>query len=72
LAECCAREGFDLLIGADEAEIEDAADRLRRQSVKVTAIQADLATLEGVDTLYRTGLTCTTSSRTKRMAASRW
>jgi short-subunit dehydrogenase len=52
LAECCAREGFDLLIAADEPEIEDAADRLRRQSVEVTAIQADLATLKGVDALY--------------------
>jgi short-subunit dehydrogenase len=52
LARCCAREGFDLLIAADEVEIQDAADELRTFGVNVDAVEADLATTEGVDRLY--------------------
>ena len=52
LARCCAKEGFDLLIAADEPEIEQAASSLRASGVKVEAVQADLATSEGVDKLY--------------------
>lgn len=52
LAKCCARQGFDLLIAADEPEIENAASRLRSEGAKVEAVQADLATQNGVDALY--------------------
>jgi short-subunit dehydrogenase len=52
LAKCCAREGFDLIIAADEAKITSAADELRAISVNVEAVETDLATLEGVDKLY--------------------
>ncbi len=52
LAACCARDGFDLLIVADEPEIFDAADRLRALGGSVQAVNADLATIEGVDELY--------------------
>jgi short-subunit dehydrogenase len=52
LARRCAAEGFDLLIAADEARIEEAASRLRETGVSVTAVQADLATRDGVDALY--------------------
>jgi short-subunit dehydrogenase len=52
LARCCARDGFDLLIAADEPEIEQAAASLRGNGVQVEAVQADLATMEGVDKLY--------------------
>jgi short-subunit dehydrogenase len=52
LAICCADDGYDLLICADEAEIEVAADKLRSRGTNVTALQADLATTEGVDKLY--------------------
>jgi len=52
LAIECAKNGFDLLIAADEPEINQAADALRTMEVKVDAVQADLATLEGVDQLY--------------------
>ncbi|PPQ25905.1 SDR family NAD(P)-dependent oxidoreductase [Rhodopila globiformis] len=52
LAKCCARNGFDLLIVADEPEIEQAASTLRHLGVKVDAIEADLSTIEGVDKLY--------------------
>jgi short-subunit dehydrogenase len=51
LAKECAEKGFDLLIAADEPEIRAAADRLRAFKVTVTPIEADLATLEGVDAL---------------------
>ncbi|MEN3288951.1 MAG: uncharacterized protein V7634_3251 [Bradyrhizobium sp.] len=52
LARCCAKDGFDLLIAADEPEIEQAAASLRASGVKVESVQADLATSEGVDKLY--------------------
>lgn len=54
LARCCVREGFDVLIAADESEIERAASELRAEEggAKVEAVQADLSTTEGVDKLY--------------------
>jgi len=51
LARRCAAEGFDLLIAADEPEIEQVAASLRRSGREVEAIQADLATTEGVEQL---------------------
>ena len=47
LAKRCAQEGYDLLIAADEAEIDKAAGSLREVGTAVEAIQADLATTEG-------------------------
>ncbi|WP_024921663.1 MULTISPECIES: SDR family NAD(P)-dependent oxidoreductase [unclassified Afipia] len=55
LAKCCARNGFDLLIVADEARIEEAAAEIRQIGANVTAIQADLSTYDGVDKLYAAG-----------------
>ncbi|MEN3332805.1 MAG: hypothetical protein V7641_2170 [Blastocatellia bacterium] len=52
LANCCAEHGFDLLVAADEPEIQAAAQAFRALGVTVEAIEADLATLEGVDQLY--------------------
>jgi uncharacterized protein len=52
LAKCCADDGFDLLIVADEPEIQNAANTLRQTGVSVEALEADLATMEGVDRLY--------------------
>lgn len=52
LAKCCADEGFDLVIAADEPEIESAALTLRALGAEVDAVEADLATAEGVDRLY--------------------
>ena len=51
LAMCCAEAGFDLLIAADEPEIEHAGTALRATGVRVDAVQTDLATIEGVDRL---------------------
>src|SRR4051812_32824474 len=52
LAKRCAKEGYDLLIVADESAIESAAAQLREFGVEVAAVQADLSTREGVDKLY--------------------
>jgi short-subunit dehydrogenase len=52
LAKCCAADGFDLLVAADEPEIHQAAEDFKQFGVKVEALEADLATLEGVDDLY--------------------
>lgn len=51
LAKVCALEGFDLLIAADEPEIDNAADEIRALGAAVETVQADLATIEGVDRL---------------------
>jgi short-subunit dehydrogenase len=52
LARCCAQNGFDLLVAADEDEIHEAADDFRTLGVDVEAVEADLATIEGVEELY--------------------
>ena len=52
LARECIEHGYDILIAADEPEIQQAASRLRRNGAAVEAVQADLATKEGVDKLY--------------------
>jgi short-subunit dehydrogenase len=52
LAKECSQNGFDLIIAADEREIEDAKTKLGTTS-NVDAVQANLATVEGVDALYR-------------------
>lgn len=54
LALCCADQGFDLLIAADEPEIEVAARSLGEGGRVVQAIETDLATTEGVDKLIET------------------
>jgi short-subunit dehydrogenase len=52
LARCCAENNFDLVIAANEDEINHAASELKSLGVEVQAVQADLATVEGVDKLY--------------------
>src|SRR3954471_10059232 len=52
LAKCCAQNGFDLLIAANEPSINDAAKVFRDLGAAVDAVEADLATLDGVDRLY--------------------
>jgi uncharacterized protein len=51
LAKRAAQDGYDLVIAADEAEIERAAARLKEFGVQVQAMQVDLATTEGVERL---------------------
>jgi short-subunit dehydrogenase len=52
LAQCCVDNGFDLIIAADEPEINQAANTFRKFGASVEAVEADLATEEGVDKLY--------------------
>lgn len=51
LAKLAAQDGYDLLIVADEAEIESAAQEIKQHGTNVETVQADLSTFEGVDTL---------------------
>jgi len=52
LAIQCAKHDFDLVVAADEAAINPAADVFRREGVEVQAVEANLATVEGCDRLY--------------------
>ncbi|MFI7603421.1 SDR family NAD(P)-dependent oxidoreductase [Actinoplanes sp. NPDC049681] len=53
LARQFADHGYDLLITAEDQDIEQAAVDLRRDGQnEVTAVRADLATYDGVETLY--------------------
>ncbi|HUD93686.1 SDR family NAD(P)-dependent oxidoreductase [Sphingobium sp.] len=51
LASIAAKSGYDLLVAADEELIDAAARDLRLHGVSVDAVQVDLSTLDGVDTL---------------------
>jgi uncharacterized protein len=51
LARLCAEEGYDVVVAADEPAIVGAAEGLRTKGVAVEAVEADLATIEGVDRL---------------------
>lgn len=53
LARCAAERGYDLVIAADEPQINDAAAQLRASGPTVDAVEADLATQSGVDELLR-------------------
>lgn len=53
LARIAAENGYDLVIAADEPRIAEAADELRAMGVEVTAVEADLSTIEGVDRLMQ-------------------
>lgn len=52
LAKCCAENGFDLLVAADEPQIHEAARAFSALGVAVESVEADLATKAGVDKLY--------------------
>ncbi|MFO0618983.1 MAG: SDR family NAD(P)-dependent oxidoreductase [Polyangiaceae bacterium] len=51
LAKLCGEKGYDLVVVADEPAIESAATTLRATGAMVEDLQADLATVEGVDSL---------------------
>lgn len=52
LARVFAQEGFDLIINAENAEIENTAQALRQAGAEVEAVQADLREYEGVEQLW--------------------
>lgn len=51
LATLAAQSGYDILVAADEPLIEAAAADFRQFDVDVVSIEADLSTIEGVETL---------------------
>lgn len=53
IAKLAARDGYDLLLAADEPGINAAAGELRAGGVAVEAVEADLATFEGKDRLLQ-------------------
>ncbi len=52
LARVFAENGFDLIIGSEGGRLDDAAAQLQQHGVSVKAIQADLATYDGVDEFW--------------------
>jgi short-subunit dehydrogenase len=52
LAKQFAQHGYDLLITAESARIDDAAETLRSLGAKVSTVRADLATYDGVESLH--------------------
>ena len=53
LASCCAHDRYDIFIAADEPQIHTAATELRALGANVEAVEADLATPEGCEKLYK-------------------
>jgi short-subunit dehydrogenase len=53
LAGQFAKHGFDVVIAAEDAELQDAARSLGEVGTSVLPVQVDLATHEGVRELYR-------------------
>jgi short-subunit dehydrogenase len=51
LATLAAQDGYDILVVADESLINDAARDFEQFGTSVQALEADLSTIEGVDTL---------------------
>jgi uncharacterized protein len=54
LARLCAADDYDLIIAADEPGIHESAVALRKGQQIVQPVEADLATAEGVERLWRT------------------
>ncbi|WP_256107597.1 SDR family oxidoreductase [Streptomyces sp. ODS05-4] len=52
LARQFARNGFDLVVCAEDAGVEDAARELREYGARVRAVRADLALHDGVEQVY--------------------
>jgi uncharacterized protein len=53
LARQFADNGFDLIIAAEDEELEQAAERLREEGAKVDAVHVDLSSPSGVEELHR-------------------
>lgn len=53
LAKVFAENGFDIIINSSGERLDSAESDLRATGVQVTAVQADLATYEGVEQLWQ-------------------
>ncbi len=54
LAKVFAENGFDLIIGSNGDRLDKAEADFKALGVKVTAVQSDLATFEGIDEFWKT------------------
>src|SRR5947209_2043061 len=52
LAKVFVQNGFDVLVNAEDAGLEVAAEQLRAAGADVHPVQADLSSHEGVEQLY--------------------
>jgi len=52
LAKLAVQDGYDLVVAADQPEIQQVAQELRSQGAEVEAVEVDLSTTDGVDRLY--------------------
>src|SRR5205823_13594405 len=52
LAKSLARRGYDLVLNAEDAELDGAADAVRQEGAQVTAVRADLRQAAGVDEVH--------------------
>jgi uncharacterized protein len=52
LAKQFAENGFDLVVNAEDARLDEAAAQLRATGADVRAVRADLRTADGVEELY--------------------
>jgi len=57
LAKQFAEHGFDVVVAAEDGDIEGAARELEQLGARAEAVQVDLATPEGVEELYRRATT---------------
>ncbi len=53
LAQQCVRNGYDVLISAENDAINDAAEKLKLSGAMVYELKEDLGTPEGVERLYQ-------------------
>ena len=60
LAALCAKNGFDLVVAADEPAIAQAARAFETYGVTAEAVEADLATIEA-------SISCSRKSRIARL-----
>ena len=51
LARLAAQEGYDLIVVADEPQIQGVADEFGKYDVRVESVEADLSGIDGVDRL---------------------
>ncbi|MBL7543658.1 MAG: SDR family NAD(P)-dependent oxidoreductase [Bdellovibrionaceae bacterium] len=54
LAKIFAKNGYDLIVAAENIEIVDAGNELRKYGTQVKTVQVDLTSLDGVERLYHT------------------
>jgi short-subunit dehydrogenase len=51
LAKLAAQDGYDLIVVADEPQIDASADQFRKYDVYVETVEADLSAIDGVERL---------------------